>query len=186
MHLARCSPDLAEVPRADAKRYVSIDRHEDIMTDNSVSPPAAALDLDFFTLLTSSYARAVGKPLVGPGQDAAWLYNEAPFALLAHNTEPDPRFVYANRTAQACFEYPWQDFITLPSRLSAEAPNREERQRLLDAVARNGFISDYRGLRIAKSGRRFWIEDGTVWELIDAAGQRHGQAAIFTSWTDAV
>jgi hypothetical protein len=156
------------------------------MTVISDCQPAAALDPDFVTLLTTSYARAVGAPLVAAGQDAAWLYNDAPFALLAHNTEADPRFIYANRTAQACFEYPWRDFITLPSRLSAEAPNRDERQRLLDAVARNGFISDYRGLRIARSGRRFWIEGGTVWELIDATGQRRGQAAIFRSWTDAV
>ncbi|MDB5564525.1 MAG: uncharacterized protein JWP84_1091 [Tardiphaga sp.] len=149
------------------------------------APPAAALDADFFTLLTTSYARAVGMPLVAAGQDAAWLYNDAPFAVLAHNTDADPRFVYANRTAQDCFEYKWDEFVTLPSRLSAEAPNRDERQRLLDAVAHNGFISDYRGQRIAKSGRRFWIDGGTVWELIDDVGQRRGQAAIFTSWTDA-
>jgi len=144
-----------------------------------------ALDAGFFDLLTSSYARAVGKPLVAPGQDAAWLYNDAPFAVLAHNTNADPLFVYANRAAQACFEYGWDQFVTLPSRLSAEAPNRDERQRLLDAVARDGFISDYRGMRIAKSGRRFWIEGGTVWELVDADGTRRGQAAMFTSWIDA-
>lgn len=174
------------MPRTARKRYVPDHRHKDIMTVTAVSPPAAALDPDFFALLTSTYARAVGAPLVAAGQDAAWLYNDAPFALLAHNTEADPRFIYANRTAQACFEYPWHDFTTLPSRLSAEAPNRDKRQRLLDSVARNGFISDYRGLRIARSGRHFWIEGGTVWELVDTAGRRHGQAAIFTSWTDAV
>ncbi|MDB5620479.1 MEKHLA domain-containing protein [Tardiphaga sp.] len=139
---------------------------------------------DFFALLTTSYARAVGRPLVAEGQDAAWLYNDAPFAVLLHNTATDPVFVYANRTAQARFEYGWDEFVTLPSRLSAEAPNREERQRLLDAVTRDGFISDYRGMRIAKSGRRFWIEGGTVWQLIDDAGRPGGQAALFTSWTD--
>ncbi len=47
--------------------------------------------------------------------------------MLAHNTDPDPRFIYANKTAQACFEYAGDEFITLPSRLSAEAPNRAER-----------------------------------------------------------
>jgi MEKHLA domain len=146
--------------------------------------PAAAIDPAFFQLLTTSYRRAVGTPLVADGQGPDWLYSEAPFAVLAHNTDADPRFVYANVTAQRCFEYPWAEFITLPSRLSVEAPNRDERQRLLEAVARDGFISDYRGVRISKSGRRFWIENGTVWELIDADGQRRGQAAIFTSWTD--
>jgi hypothetical protein len=75
--------------------------------------------------------------------------------------------------------------VTLPSRLSAELPNRAERQRLLDAVTRNGFISDYRGLRIAKSGRRFWIEDGIVWQLVDRDGIRCGQAATFSRWKDA-
>ena len=104
--------------------------------------------------------------------------------VLAHSTAADPIFVYANRTAQSCFEYGWDEFTTIPSRLSAEAPNRDERQRLLDAVAHNGFIDNYRGLRIAKSGRRFWIEDGIVWELRDENGKRCGQAALFTSWTD--
>lgn len=155
------------------------------MTDATISSvPPAALDIGFFQLLTRSYERTVGKPLVTGNQDAAWLYNDAPFAVLAHNTDADPVFVYANRTAQRCFEYRWEEFITIPSRLSAEAPNRDERQRLLDAVARNGFIDNYRGLRIAKSGRRFWIESGTVWELTDEAGQRRGQAALFASWTD--
>jgi hypothetical protein len=153
------------------------------MTESN--PPSVALDCDVHRLLTGSFARATGKPLVDAWQGAAWLYNDAPFALLAHNTAADPVFFYANKTAQRCFEYGWDAFVTIPSRLSAEAPNREERQRLLDAVARNGFISDYRGMRVARSGRRFWIEGGTVWELIDETGRRHGQAAIFTSWTDA-
>jgi hypothetical protein len=43
-------------------------------------------------------------------------------------------------------------------------------------------MSGYRGVRVAKSGRRFVIEDGIVWELIDADGRRHGQAAAFSSW----
>ncbi|WPO39836.1 MEKHLA domain-containing protein [Tardiphaga sp. 42S5] len=148
------------------------------------TPPAFALDAPFFKLLTGSYLRTVGKPLLAPGQDAAWLYGDAPFAVLAHNTDADPVFTYANRTAQSCFEYKWDEFVAIPSRLSAEAPNRDERQRLLDAVARNGFIDNYRGLRIAKSGRRFWIEGGIVWELRDENGERRGQAALFTSWTD--
>jgi hypothetical protein len=92
--------------------------------------------------------------------------------------------VYANTQAQACFEYPWDEFITLPSRLSAEAPNRDERAQILDAVARDGFVRGYRGVRISKSGRRFWIEDGIVWQLIDAHGISRGQAATFQSWTD--
>ena len=142
-------------------------------------------DLAFFELLTGSYARLVGTPLVAEGQGPDWLYNDAPFAVLAHNTDPDPRFIYANKFAQVCFEYSWEEFIALPSRLSAESPNRAERQRLMDAVARNGFMSDYRGLRISKFGRRFWIENGVVWQLTDRDGNWQGQAAVFSSCNDA-
>ena len=86
--------------------------------------------------------------------------------------------------AQTCFEYSWDEFIGLPSRLSAQAPERAERQALLDAVAKNSFMSGYRGIRVAKSGRRFLIEDGVIWELIDEKGIRHGAAATFPSWRD--
>ncbi|WP_225773695.1 MEKHLA domain-containing protein [Inquilinus sp. Marseille-Q2685] len=149
-----------------------------------------AHDPDFLRLLAGSHARLVGTPLLPEeaGTDAAgqarWLYEAAPFCVLAHNTDADPRFIYANKAAQARFEYGWDEFTTLPSRLSAEAPDRAERQRLLDAVARDGFIGDYRGLRIAKSGRRFWIERAIVWQLIDEAGVLRGQAAAFGEWRE--
>jgi len=141
-------------------------------------------DPGFFALLTDSYARLVRALLVPPGTDADWLYREAPFVVVAHGTDQDPKFIYANKAAQNRFEYSWEEFMSLPSRLSAEAPDRAERQSLLDEVARNGFLSGYRGLRVAKSGRRFIIEDGVVWELLDRDGMRHGQAATFLSWRD--
>ncbi len=137
-------------------------------------------DPDFFALLTGSYRRLVGRSLLPDaslGPD--WLYADAPFAVLSHDTSADPLFVYANRTAQAAFGYGWDEIVGLPSRFSAEAPERAERQRLLDAVARDGFVADYSGIRIAKSGRRFPITDGIVWQLVDEAGVTHGQAATF-------
>src|SRR6476620_1096117 len=151
-----------------------------------------AYDSDFFGLLVSSYRLTVGaEPAffepAPPGRrpSAAWLYDEARHPVLAHNTDPDPRFIYANKAAQACFEYGWDEIVSLPSRLSAEPVDREERQRLLDDVARQGFTTGYSGLRIAKSGRRFFIEDGVVWQLIDEDGAVRGQAATFAKWRDA-
>lgn len=139
-----------------------------------------ARDLGFYTLLSGSYQRLVGKPLgpaaMEPRDGAVWLQDHAPFCVLAHENGADPRFVYANRAAQNCFEYSWEEFTALPSRLSADTPEREERQRLLDAVTRDGFATGYRGLRVARSGRRFWIEDGTVWQLLDETGAVRGQA----------
>jgi hypothetical protein len=149
------------------------------MTSDDLSENA-----EFFSLLTSSYKRLVGSSLAPADRESSWLYHEAPFAVVAHNIEPDPRFIYANKAAQICFEYSWNEFTALPSRLSAEAVERAERQRLLDAVSRNGFVTGYRGIRIAKSGRRFWIEDGVVWQLLGVDGTCRGQAAMFASWRD--
>jgi PAS domain-containing protein len=150
-------------------------------TRQSADPKTVA---SFFALLTESYARLVGTPLLPPGRDATWLYREAPFVVLAHGPDSDPHFIYANKAAQDCFGYSWEEFLALPSRLSAETQDQGERQRLLDQVQRDGFMSGYRGVRVAKSGRRFIIADGVVWELIDKQGTRHGQAATFSSWRD--
>jgi hypothetical protein len=148
-----------------------------------------ALSPAFFDLLAASYFRLVGERLVPSERDnenaARWLYEEAPYCVLAHSTDPDPIFIYGNKMAQTCFEYSWDELTSLPSRLSAEEQNREERERLLDAVKRHGFATGYRGLRIAKSGRRFWIENVTVWQLVDRAGVLRGQAAVYRSWREA-
>jgi hypothetical protein len=139
-------------------------------------------DADFFTLLADSYSRLLGRALVpesiDPGDRSAWLYGKAPFGILAHNAEADPIFIYGNRAAQQRFEYDWHELTALPSRLSAEAPDRQERADFLAAVSRNGFIEGYRGMRISKSGKRFWIEGVTVWQLTDASGIYRGQAAL--------
>jgi hypothetical protein len=146
-------------------------------------------DPAFFDLLVRSYRRVADESPPFLSEDAPhtaqWLYEQAAHCVLAHDTGRDPCFIYANKAAQACFEYDLDEIVGLPSRLSAEAPDRAERQRLLEAVARDGYISGYRGWRIAKSGRRFFIEDGVVWQLIDEAGVVRGQAASFSHWREA-
>ena len=147
-----------------------------------------SLDPQFFNLLADSHQRLVGAPLfdstIARADAARWLYEDAPFCVLAHNTDADPRFIYANRAAQRCFEYDWDAITALRSRFSAEQPNREERAQLLEAVRTRGFATGYRGVRISRSGRRFWIEGGTVWNLVDSDGVYHGQAATFHQWHD--
>ena len=76
----------------------------------------------------------------------------------------------------------WEELTRTPSRLTAEAPNREERARLLAMVATRGFIDDYSGVRISKAGRRFKISRATVWNLLAQDGQPCGQAAMFREW----
>ena len=76
----------------------------------------------------------------------------------------------------------WAELTRTPSRLTAEAPNREERARLLAAVTERGFIDDYSGVRISKTGRRCRIAQATVWNLLDEHGDASGQAAMFEQW----
>lgn len=106
----------------------------------------------------------------------------APFAVVSHDTAADPVFNYANLCAQKLFELSWADFTALPSRLSAEAANREQRTRLLAEVSANGYSDDYQGIRISSNGKRFRINHATVWNLVDGDKQLYGQAAMFAVW----
>ncbi|MCF3962923.1 MEKHLA domain-containing protein [Streptomyces fuscigenes] len=151
-------------------------------------PPGASAS--FCELLLSSHECLTGRPLCPPAwssyeEAAAWLYARAPFGLLAHDTADDPVFVYANRTAQERFGYDWDTFTALPSRLSAAPTGQEDRDSFVRSVAERGYAEGYRGRRIASSGRPFWIEDVTMWNLVDAEGGHHGQAAVFRSWSPA-
>jgi hypothetical protein len=95
---------------------------------------------------------------------------------------PLASMAYGNAAALALWEATWEELTRTPSRLTAEAPERSERERLLAAVARDGFIDDYAGVRISRSGRRFRIRQATVWNLLDERGERCGQAATFAAW----
>ncbi len=109
------------------------------------------------------------------------LYS-ASFVLLFHGTEKDPIINYANETAQQLFELNWSEFVRLPSRLSAEDMLQTERNQLLQRVTEYGFIDDYSGIRISGNGRRFLINQATVWNLQDSDDHYYGQAAMFSNW----
>src|SRR5262245_60802543 len=86
---------------------------------------------DLERLLESSYRTVVGRDL---RTDAGGDPYDAPAALLMHGIEADPVFCYANRTAQGLWGLTWDEFIRLPSRLSAEPLVQTERDQLLARV----------------------------------------------------
>ena len=137
-----------------------------------------AVAADRLALIAESFQRLTGQKLIDSDGDL-WT---APRAILAHGTEPDPVFFYGNALALSLFEMTPEQFAQLPSRLSAEPVHRDERARLLDRVTRDGYIDDYAGIRVSATGRRFRIEQAVVWNLIDAEGTIHGQAATFDRW----
>lgn len=130
-------------------------------------------------LIADSFERLLGRPLVAPGDDVVRALWEAPFAVLAHGTEADPVLFFGNAAVLRAFETDVEALLAMPSRLTAEAPLREERQALLDRVTAHGFIDDYSGVRISARGRRFTIAQAIVWNLTGERGERIGQAATF-------
>jgi hypothetical protein len=144
---------------------------------------------DFAIAHTACLARSLkhwtGRDLLpddGSPDKLAQKVFESPFVLVSHGTESDPILNYGNAAALALWEMSWEELTRTPSRLTAEAPNREERARLLAAVTQRGFIDDYSGVRISKTGRRFRIAQATVWNLVTEDGRPCGQAAMFARW----
>ena len=137
-------------------------------------------------ILLRCYRRLLGQDLIARSGDAseeARRLFAAPFVVLSHDTQADPILNYGNQTALDLWEVTPEQLLALPSRLTAEPTNRDARERFLEETKRKGFVTGYRGVRISTSGRRFEIENATIWNLSDAAGQPLGQAATFASWT---
>ena len=117
-----------------------------------------------------------------PDCQAHKLYR-SPFVVVSHGMEEDPLLNYGNQVALELWELTWEKLITTPSQLTAEAINRAEREWMLDQARTRGYLDTYRGVRITSTGRRFLVENALIWNVVDAKGQRVGQAATFSQWT---
>jgi PAS domain-containing protein len=136
-------------------------------------------------LMSNSYRKILGEDLISENQSHETLAKAlfyASFAVVSHNTNPDPVFNYANLKALELFGFSWEEFTRLPSRLSAEPNHQSEREKLLAEVNRKGYIDNYQGIRLTKTGCRFLIKNAAVWNLADDKGRYSGQAARFQEW----
>ncbi|NJK47148.1 MEKHLA domain-containing protein [Candidatus Gracilibacteria bacterium] len=137
-------------------------------------------------ILLESYEKLLKQPLLErkgtPSEQAKSLFF-APFVVVSHGTELDPILNYGNQIALNLWEMSWEDLIQTPSRLTAEPVNRQEREQLLARARQQGFVDDYRGIRISKTQKRFLIEDAIVWNLTGDRGEPCGQAATFSHWS---
>ncbi len=133
-----------------------------------------------------SYADLVKTELIageGTLEEQAERLFKSPFVVASHGLQNDPILNYGNQTALELWEMDWEQFTQTPSRLTAEPINREERARMLEQAKTHGYISDYRGVRISSSGKRFLVERATVWNIKKPDGTPLGQAATFSDWT---
>ncbi|HEY8400884.1 MAG TPA: MEKHLA domain-containing protein [Cytophagaceae bacterium] len=106
----------------------------------------------------------------------------APFIVVSHGTEKDPIFNYANLTAQNLWKLSWEEFTKLPSRLSAEPIEEARRNQLLEEGRNRGVTYLEKGIRISKEGKRFYIKDVVLFNLLGDNKEYLGQGAIYEKW----
>ncbi len=152
----------------------------------SIAPPFSSDDdlpswpahfVEHTQVLLDSFRRWLGRELIpreGSVEQQAWTLFRAPFVVISHTADADPILNYGNQSALTLWETDLLALLQTPSRLTAEPVHRSERARLLARTARDGFVDDYRGIRISRTGRRFEIEKAIVWNLCDATRSRRG------------
>ncbi len=136
-------------------------------------------------ILSGNFNQLLDKDLVAPAntpeQLAQTLFN-APFVVVSHGTQADPILNYGNQMALQLWSINWDELVTTPSRLTAEAVNQSVRAQMLEQAAKQGYIDNYQGIRISRTGQRFLIEQAIIWNLTDEFGKKCGQAATFSDW----
>lgn len=143
--------------------------------------------LQHIQLLLYSFHRWTGNTLIpitnhqSPIEIANLLFN-ADLVVVSHGTQSDPILNYGNQQALDLWKMDWQTFTSTPSRYTAEQMESSEREQLLAQVKSQGYISGYRGIRIASNGDRFYINQAIIWNVVDQEGKLWGQAATFRNW----
>lgn len=151
----------------------------------TVEPWKSAEFMRHTQTLLNSFRKFLGRDLMersdDPEEESRRLF-EAPFVVVSHGTQEDPILNYGNQTALKLWETDLATLTSMPSRRTAEPLHRDERAKMMERALRDGFVDDYRGIRISKTGKRFLIEKAIVWNLVDDHGHRVGQAATFSDW----
>jgi hypothetical protein len=114
--------------------------------------------------------------------DRARQLFELDAVVLAHGIEEDPIFCFGNQAALDLWEIEMEELLGMPSRLSAELTERSSRSEMLNRGKGQGLIRDYEGIRVSTTGKRFYVRNATIWNLLNEAGVRTGQAAMFRDW----
>lgn len=138
-------------------------------------------------LILSSYRHWTGKNLLevtGTPKEIARALFEASFPVFSLGIEEDPVYNYANLKAMELWERDWEQLNQIPARYSAgsKEEQQEEREGLLDRGKKQGYVSGYQGVRFSSTGKRIFISNLELWNLIDKKGDRQGQAATFDRW----
>ncbi|ELS33443.1 MULTISPECIES: MEKHLA domain-containing protein [Pseudanabaena] len=157
------------------------------MSINKSEPWLQTELLEHIQLLLYSFHHWTGNDLIpitdrqSPLAIANSLFN-ANFVVVSHGTQADPILNYGNQKALDLWKMDWQTLTSTPSRYTAEPIERSEREQLLAQAKLQGYISNYRGIRIASNGDRFYIDQAIIWNVVDKNNKLWGQAATFSNW----
>ncbi|MFN9859207.1 MAG: MEKHLA domain-containing protein [Pseudanabaena sp.] len=124
----------------------------------------------------------ISTPSNNSSLELANLLFNADFVVVSHGTQADPILNYGNQKALDLWKMDWQTFTSTPSRYTAEPVERSEREKLLAQAKSQGYISNYRGIRVANNGDRFYIDQAIIWNVVDQEAKLCGQAATFQNW----
>ena len=163
------------------------------MPDAPWLTPAA---IDLADCIAASHARSLGRPLLAGQTSQSSASNPrllaqelfaATTVVLAHDGAPldqgeGPRLIYANRAALTLWRRSWDAMVGMPSSQTAEPEQRGSRQQALASAQQQQAISNYGGIRIDSTGRRFAISGARIWTLHTQNGTPCGQAAAFSNW----
>lgn len=134
-------------------------------------------------LLLRSYRHWAGEDLITPASEdpvhRARALFAAPLAVLAHDRQDDPLCVYMNAAALTAFGLTLDQAAAFRTRQTAAPEDRAERSEALAGAEQVGLVTGYRGIRVSSSGRRFRIDAGRIWTVLDDDGRSVGQAAAF-------
>lgn len=147
------------------------------MNEHSLTQEQASRVRPWIQAAVRSWKHHLGDDLIDNLVDDILSIEYAPFGMLIHNGGADPIFQYGNVRAREIFGYTLDELCALPSRLSAEPAHRDERERMLHQAKSSGYFDGYQGVRVRKDGRRFLIQQATIWDVLDAQGGVIGQAA---------
>jgi hypothetical protein len=160
-----------------------------MQTGPILPPPDAANDWHgaFIRRVLDAFVRATAHDLsvlagVDAGAPGRGCYF-GDFALLTHRGDAAATLNYGNARALALWDCGWEAFTAMSSRDTAPAQGRATREAMMERVLSHGFVAGYSGERISRGGRRFLIQDATVWRLRADDGTPFGVAAFVPRFT---
>ncbi|AFZ48694.1 MEKHLA domain protein [Cyanobacterium stanieri PCC 7202] len=141
--------------------------------------------INWSQIILNSYEKLLNKELIDRKGDQLTQAKNlfyAPMVVFSHNTLSDPFYNYGNEKGLILWDMSWEQLTKTPSRTTTEPLLREERERLLHETNTKGYVTDYQGVRISRTGTKYHIKDITMWNLFDDSDNYCGQAATFSQW----